>query len=151
MPTLLEVAWAAGFMEGEGSFYAVKVVNGRRAVGHYVCATQKQAEPLERLQRLFGGKLHTRVKPEGTYTYWQLCGPQAMGVAMTLYTLMSPKRQEQISAMIISWRERDSGYNANRAKTHCLRGHEFTEENTYIGKHGNRNCRACRRVQYAAA
>ena len=28
--------------------------------------------------------------------------------------------------------------------THCPAGHEYTEENTYLGKHG-RTCRACRR------
>jgi hypothetical protein len=30
-------------------------------------------------------------------------------------------------------------------KTRCLRGHEFTVENTYTDPDGNRSCRACRR------
>jgi len=30
-------------------------------------------------------------------------------------------------------------------KTHCVHGHEFTEENTYIRKSGHRDCRACHR------
>lgn len=34
---------------------------------------------------------------------------------------------------------------ANREKTHCLRGHEFTEENTYVHKNGERRCRTCQR------
>lgn len=29
------------------------------------------------------------------------------------------------------------------ARTHCPQGHEYTEANTYIGKHGSRFCRAC--------
>lgn len=29
--------------------------------------------------------------------------------------------------------------------THCMRGHEFTELNTYIKPEGTRGCRACRR------
>lgn len=33
----------------------------------------------------------------------------------------------------------------NRDKTHCLKGHEFTPENTYFNKHGHRGCRACGR------
>ena len=34
---------------------------------------------------------------------------------------------------------------AQRAKTHCPRGHVYDEANTYIDKRGCRNCRACRR------
>jgi hypothetical protein len=30
------------------------------------------------------------------------------------------------------------------AQTHCAHGHEFTVENTYLGKKGNRVCKACR-------
>lgn len=44
----------------------------------------------------------------------------------------------------------DNNYDASRKgrhpqgrKTHCKRGHEFTPENTYIKKHGWRQCRAC--------
>lgn len=33
------------------------------------------------------------------------------------------------------------------AKTHCPRGHEYTNENTYVNKRGVRNCRACARSQ----
>ena len=32
--------------------------------------------------------------------------------------------------------------------TACLRGHEFTEENTYVNKKGVRHCRTCRRGGY---
>jgi hypothetical protein len=37
------------------------------------------------------------------------------------------------------------GRNAHSAKTHCLWGHEFNQENTYVTRHGHRVCRACRR------
>lgn len=33
----------------------------------------------------------------------------------------------------------------NAAKTHCPKGHEYDEDNTYISKRGERKCRACRR------
>lgn len=39
------------------------------------------------------------------------------------------------------------GDNHNAAKTHCIRGHEFTPENTYIQNHGKRGCRACLQVR----
>lgn len=44
-------------------------------------------------------------------------------------------------------KRRSSAYDAKRAQTHCLRGHEFTAENTYIRKNGTRCCRECKREQ----
>lgn len=38
----------------------------------------------------------------------------------------------------------------NARKTHCLRGHEFTPENTYTRLGGKRQCRQCRRARDAA-
>jgi hypothetical protein len=32
----------------------------------------------------------------------------------------------------------------NRHRTHCIHGHEFTEQNTYRTKRGGRDCRKCR-------
>jgi hypothetical protein len=33
--------------------------------------------------------------------------------------------------------------NGNAIKTHCLRGHLFDEENTYVDRKGHRRCRQC--------
>lgn len=35
----------------------------------------------------------------------------------------------------------------NARKTHCLRGHEFTHENTYVDKRGRRGCRRCMQIR----
>jgi hypothetical protein len=35
----------------------------------------------------------------------------------------------------------------NARKTHCKRGHEFTAENTWLAKDGERGCRQCMRAQ----
>jgi hypothetical protein len=35
----------------------------------------------------------------------------------------------------------------NALKTHCIRGHEFTAENTYVTRRGTRTCRECRRTR----
>lgn len=42
---------------------------------------------------------------------------------------------------------RGSGFSARNArKTHCVRGHEFTFENTMVRPNGSRCCRACYRL-----
>jgi len=44
---------------------------------------------------------------------------------------------------------RGYGITAQQSRqTHCLHGHEFTEENTYTTKRGARKCRACGRRKY---
>jgi len=36
-------------------------------------------------------------------------------------------------------------HHANKGKTHCSKGHEFTFDNTYKRPDGRRNCRQCRK------
>jgi hypothetical protein len=37
----------------------------------------------------------------------------------------------------------------NARKTHCIRGHEFTPENTYVDPRGKRQCRHCMAIRDA--
>lgn len=95
-PTTVDLAWAAGFMEGEGSF----MVN-RKSLGRNACArcsaAQKQREPLDKLQRLFGGG----VKPfKGSYFRWDVSGARARGVMLTLFTFLSTRRRGQVRAAL---------------------------------------------------
>lgn len=39
------------------------------------------------------------------------------------------------------------GRSPNKQKTHCKRGHEYTEQNTYVCRRGIRNCRECHRIR----
>jgi len=98
-PTIIEIGWIVGFLEGEGSFLKVKGSNSQ-----LVCATQVQREPLERLQSYLGGRIKYRVREDSRKHFrnvqpsheWTIFGSRARGVMMTVYSLMSPKRQEQI-------------------------------------------------------
>jgi hypothetical protein len=101
-PTTKDIAWAAGFMEGEGCFTHT---GGRTAYGsERVQASQVNMEPLERLQALFGGRLiERRNNPRGfggrgagVINVWQVNGSRARGVMLTLFPLMSERRRGQI-------------------------------------------------------
>lgn len=95
-PRMQDLTWAAGFLEGEGSFHGAS----RRSPGCVqVSAVQVNREPLERLLTIFGGTLRfvKRRKPQWNQTsVWVATGSRGRGIAMTLYPLMSDKRKQQI-------------------------------------------------------
>lgn len=100
-----DLGWTVGFLEGEGSF---SLSGGTPAKHPRVQATQVELMPLERLKILFGGGISPK-KPSGVGK--QLChswaltqAPQAVGLMMTIYPLMSPKRQEQIRHCLSIWK-----------------------------------------------
>ena len=96
-PKLRDVAWAAGFYEGEGTcFYQPKTRSIRAVVN------QVEREPLEKMLRWFGGHIyaipaHHSSKPSWR---WVAYGARARGVLLTIYGMLSPKRQGQIRAAL---------------------------------------------------
>ena len=91
--------WAAGFLEGEGSFYTKESPT--------VSASQVELEPLLMLHKWFGGHIsphmHGRTDRQDSYI-WYVNGSIAIGVMMTLFTLMGERRQGQIKDAILKWR-----------------------------------------------
>lgn len=103
-PTLRDLAWAAGFLEGEGSFSRTGRADGTGPSGERVTASQNNREPLDRLAALFGGqprfvpnRKNPLSKQPGIWR-WEITGPRARGVAMTIYSLLSLQRRAQIRA-----------------------------------------------------
>lgn len=90
------MAWAAGFLEGEGSF----TVNKGSSL--LVSATQADPEMLERLRCGLGGKI-TRLRPVGMPGHprglcqWYLSGARAADLMRRLAPMMSARRREQIA------------------------------------------------------
>lgn len=95
-PTIREIAWAAGFIEGEGGFKALGSAHST-----VVNADQVQREPLERLQHYFGGTIYEKKWASMGHARspafrWQICGARARGFMLTIYPFMSPKRKTQL-------------------------------------------------------
>ena len=53
----------------------------------------------------------------------------------------NPKHMEAVTPKTNTNR----GENYRRNQTHCIHGHEFTFDNTYIDKIGRRHCRICKK------
>ena len=94
-PTLRDLAWAAGFMEGEGTFSS----DDKTGKGGRARAVQVNPEPLLRIAAMFGGHVkvsHCVAGNRKPIHYWQVNGARARGVMQTLFSMMSAKRQGQI-------------------------------------------------------
>lgn len=88
LPTTHEIWWIAAFLEGEGSFRGPKSIR--------VDAAQKQLWPLKKLQKLLGGSIYNR----DSYGRWAVHGKTAANLMWSLYSLMSPRRREQIEVAL---------------------------------------------------
>lgn len=101
-PTRADIAWAAGFLEGEGNFRA------QRSRGmEQIRASQVNPEPLARLVQLFGGSIiprkHTNPKYQPAAS-WEVCAARARGIMMTLYPFLSELKRGQVRvALRATW------------------------------------------------
>mgnify|MGYP001564057376 CR=1 FL=1 len=90
-PSLLDIAWAAGIFEGEGSCHSPK--NSTIAT-----VVQKDEWLLRCLQELFGGAVSKRRTKD--ISDWRLCGAAARGFLFTIFTFLSPRRRIQAIAAL---------------------------------------------------
>lgn len=148
MPSTIDIAWTAGFLEGEGSF-TPGGYGAKRGSCPWVSAAQVQAEPLERLKQFFGGSISwpKEVKPKRQQCgHWVLSASRAAGLMMTLYLMMSPRRKSQIIHSLSIWKQRPV---ERKYRRHCPQGHAYDEQNTYL-YNGSRTCRKCNRMRATA-
>ena len=81
------------------------------------------------------------------FAYELLIGPISEGLHLDhlcrVRNCVNPDHLEPVTNLENIYR----GYGAarNRLKTHCPKGHEYNEENTYIDPRGWRNCRICKK------
>ncbi len=139
-PTIAELYWTAGFLEGEGTFR-------NRPNGIDLSAAQVQKEPLERLQRWFGGALRLqprRDNPKHHDTWlWELTSTRAIALMMTLFALMSPKRKNAMRAAILAWRAKP----LRRHVDFCIHGHARAQFPKVGGYLRSRQCPKCNNLR----
>jgi hypothetical protein len=96
-PTAIEVAWAAGIYEGEGSCIAVKKSNS-----FGVCIAQKDPELLYRMRDLFGGSINAYSRmfngKECPIHHWKISGDRARTFIAVVYPFLTARRKQQIDS-----------------------------------------------------
>lgn len=96
-----ELAWAAGFFDGEGNIHAAKLPSGRKFLTLQVSQVNRQ--PLDRFQKAVGSlgnvvgpyKRRTRLNAQPIYHYQNRRFESAQAVIALLWNFLSePKRQQ---------------------------------------------------------
>jgi hypothetical protein len=118
----VDLHWAAGFLDGEGSFAASK--GGVLQVS----AAQQYAPSLEKLKKIFshGDVLWQRKnnpKLKGFWR-WEISGRRAAAIMMTLYPLMSTYRQGQIEEALRKWKQQPGRWGKPSTQRYMHKGKE---------------------------
>jgi hypothetical protein len=138
----VDVAWAAGLFEGEGSCF---IGSGQRQPVAYLAMTDEDV--VSKFHAIVGvGNVRSYQRPGKYKRYWQWSAQSRDDVIHVLGMLwphLGARRQERASevmwhAMKIQPR--------NGPRSRCKRGHDLTDaDNIYFHvKTGKRHCRTCR-------
>lgn len=84
--------------------------------------------------------------------YEEMVGPIPEGLSLDHLcrnrACVNPDHLEPVTVRVNNLRG-ESPWARNARKTHCLRGHEYTPDNTAMRKNGTRACRVCLRASTA--
>lgn len=135
----IELAWAAGFFDGEGS----TSFNLKDTRSLNMSISQVEYQPLRRFQLAIGdiGTIywHNRIH------ILRLYNRNALVALQKLYPYLSePKRNQLINALLHIALKPVKKPNGNKRKEYCLRGHKFSETGVYVDRKGRRECLVCR-------
>jgi hypothetical protein len=147
MVTPENIAWFAGFYEGEGTCYIQRGGrNGTRPEWRLavIQVPQNITEPLEKCLEIWGYGIIWGPNNDGKYTWRVSNRKQVREIVTLIRPWLSQKRRQQIDAALAE-EDKYLALPPKPPKTHCKQGHQFTDENTYFCKDGSRSCRICRR------
>ena len=150
-PDPLDLAWAAGFLEGEGCFGYYFHRPGARNGSLHLNASQKEREPLDRLREIFGvGFITQKIDRRGGQAVDpplpRLEDPAISPVMRMLLPHMSSRRQARISEALAEHEVVQARKAA--ASIRCPHGHLHADHRGLRGN-GTHYCKACQREREA--
>jgi hypothetical protein len=132
MTRTLQVAWAAGFLDGEGCF-ALSKANGKgcheTTKNAVLAVSQTRTAPLDRLAELFGGTVRpARMTAAGNLNYqWAITGSQLVPV---LEELIQAERGQSGTRICqddwSSWLRTDEPLDTDPSQGHHRTSHLYT-------------------------
>lgn len=147
-----ELAWAAGFFDGEGyTGYSARSYSLRMCVG------QKDREVLDRFQAALGGigRVYVTPKADAPYHQWYLSGQENVGRALELLRpYLGRLKTEQAERALGARVERYSNFWGEQP-IRCRKGHDLTLPDAiythppHMRQAGVRQCEACRQNNLA--
>lgn len=155
----IDLAWAAGLFEGEGSFLLTRQSTARRRGYLNLKVTMTDEDIVRKLHRILGvGRVTGPFVNAGDPGHWKphwrwdARGRAALVIVSDpLFTNHLGARRRGRLYEILSFIEQQPAPEKNPRSTHCSRGHEFTPENTLRTTnrkgHNVRVCLACRRIR----
>lgn len=142
------LAWAAGLFEGEGCIFVSK----KKGITLYLSMTDEDV--VRKIHSTMGvGKVNgpykqvagtsrkESYKPAWTWSVGRAEMVQAVLAAFWCFLGERRKRKAK-EAILLGATKRPKG----ALVTSCKRGHEYTQENTYMNRLGYRQCRECMRT-----
>jgi hypothetical protein len=138
------IAWLAGLFEGEGNIDIAK--NG----GTRLTIRMTDRDVIEQVNAMFPStKIHIVPPPKAkanwkTQYAWRISNPNKVREILELLLPWFGERRAARAREVLHHLDTRPGLDHWAKRTHCIHGHEFSEENTYVNpKNGYRTCRTC--------
>jgi hypothetical protein len=151
IPDPTTLAWFAGLFEGEGCIS----IDKRSTVNLRIGMTDRDV--IEKIHRIFPcngisikqqqSRLPSGNLPKPVY-HWNACASEQVRTILELLLPWLGERRATRAREALEHLRTRKGIGYRRHWTHCIHGHEFTPENTYVSPKGGRNCHTCRRESY---
>lgn len=108
--TALDIGWLSGVLEGDGWFGSYQPDRVRHSTRPVVRLTMADRDVVERFARLVGvscsGPFSVRKDNHRPMHSAAVSGSRAVGVMMTVYSLMGERRKARIKELITQWRNK---------------------------------------------
>jgi hypothetical protein len=146
----LEVAWAAGLFEGEGSFHTHRHRSANEHVYARATLAMTDEDVVRRFHRIVGvGKVLCRAECRpGRKPIWRWAAQsrQAYAHVVALFEPFLGERRKEQLALVAAQLTPHTYHHKTGLRTHCMAGHLLTPDNIAF-RGGDRMCRTCLRTR----